>query len=131
MVDPVQEFADSGVDPVQVLFGAALTPAHHACQEPGFLVARDQRAATVTLAGVLPTGPQPSTEHVPGDVELGVAAALLQWDPRQLQALQEASRGARLSQKAPATHSGEADGCQGPAERAVLSWEADGDYKGA
>ncbi|KAG7215631.1 hypothetical protein INR49_021986 [Caranx melampygus] len=44
--------------------------------------------AAVALAGVLSTGPVPGTQHVPGDVELGVEATLLQGHPGQHQALQ-------------------------------------------
>lgn len=77
VLDPVQEVADFGVNAVHVFSGAALPPAHHARQEPGLLVARRQRAAAVALARVLAAASPPSAEHVLGDVELRVEAALV------------------------------------------------------
>lgn len=79
--DPVHKVVDSGVDAVQVFIGAPFPPAHHTRQEPCFLVARHQRAAAVAFAGVLAAALTPGAEHVPGDVELCVEAALLQGDP--------------------------------------------------
>lgn len=85
--DPVQEVADLGVDPVLVGVGTAFAPANHPCQEPGLAVLSDQWTAAVTLAGVLPSGFDTSTEHVPGDVKTGVTTTLLQGHPGDLQAL--------------------------------------------
>ena len=65
-LDPVYEAADFGVDPVQVLLGAVLAPAHHAGQEPGLLVVGHHGAAAVALTGVSAARLQPGAEHVPG-----------------------------------------------------------------
>lgn len=124
--DPVQEVGDFGVDAIHVLLGAALPPAHHTRQEPGLPVLRHQRAAAVAFAGVLPAPPVPRAEHVLGDVELGVEAALLQRHPGQHQPLQVAGDGAGLHQAAPSGHGGLADVVQRPGEGAVPSREADG-----
>lgn len=128
LLDPVKEVGDSGVDAVLVLVGAALPPAHHARQEPGLLVARHQGAATVALAGVLPSGPVPGADHVLGDVEPGVEATLLQRNPRQHQPLEEPGGGAELRQAAPTRHGGVADGCQCPDDGAVPGGKANGHH---
>lgn len=77
VLNPAQEVADFGVNAIHVFSGAALPPAHHTRQEPGFFVALHQRAAAVALARVLAAASPPSTEHVLGDVELRVEAALV------------------------------------------------------
>ena len=129
VLDPVQEVADFGVDAVLVFIGAALPPAYHAHQEPGFLVKRHQRTAAVTVAGVMASGPVPGAEHVPGDVKLGVEAALLERDPRQHQSLEETGDGASLRHAATTGHGGVADGCHHPHEGAVPGRKANGHHK--
>lgn len=131
IVDPAQEVADSGVDAVQVFVGTPFSPAHHTRQEPGFLVARHQRSAAVTLAGVLAAGLKTGAEHVPGDVELGVEATLLQRDPRQNQPLEDSGLNTVSGQAAPTGHGGLTDGRQSSDEGAVLGGKADGNHKQA
>ncbi|TNN33719.1 hypothetical protein EYF80_056120 [Liparis tanakae] len=111
--------------------GEAEDEAHHARQEPGLLVARHQRTAAVAFAGVPAAGPQPGAEHVLGDVEAGVKAAVLQRNPRQRQPLEDFGGGTEQRQAAPTGHSGLADGRQRSAEGAVPRREADGDHVGA
>lgn len=126
--NPVQEVADSDVDAVQVFVGAAFAPAHHAGQEPGFLVARDQGAPAVALAGIAAAGLQPGTQHVPGDVELAVESALLQGDPWQHQALKDGGWRTIARQAAPTGYRRVAHVRQRSADAAVLRREANGNH---
>lgn len=77
LLDPVEEFADSGIDTGSICLSAAKTEGYNASELVASLV-DDQGATTVALAGILATRlDQASAEHHIGDLVLVACGATL------------------------------------------------------
>lgn len=110
LLDPVDEFANSGIDTWSICLSAAKTEGYNASELVASLV-DNQGATTVTLAGILATRlDQASAEHYIGDLVLvACGAALCVGDDGHINLLQVVAGCAALLDQTPAGNGGLAE----------------------